>query len=208
MQKFKITALLIVALALSACASTQRLSDADRASTKTVAIGGTVQKGDLFLLAPGGASIGLMFGALGGAAASGSLENDRTAFGNFLQANSVSVDAIVRDEFEKVLRESGKVTVAAPGNASLPVLKLSIPQYGFGVTHLMSSNVVPVMRIKGELTDGAGKVLWSDSEGMLPSIASPMESTTWQRLHDDPKQIEQEWRKAAHYLAKKVVDTL
>ncbi|USX18314.1 hypothetical protein NHH82_20885 [Oxalobacteraceae bacterium OTU3REALA1] len=208
MQKIKTIAILTVALVLSACASTQRLSEADRASTKTVAISSTVQKGDLFLLAPGGANIGLMFGALGGAAASGSLANERTAFDSFLQANAVSIDAIVRDEFEKVLRASGKVAIAAPGDAALPVLKISVPQYGFGVTHLMSSNVVPVMNIKGVLTDGAGKVLWSDTESMLPSIASPMESTTWQRLHDDPKQIEQEWRKAAHYLAKKIVDTL
>lgn len=208
MQKFRTLAILIVALALSACASTQRLSEADRASAKTVALGGTVQKGQLFLLAPSGANFGLIFGVLGGAGASSSLDDQRTAFSGFLQANSVSVDAIVRDEFEKVLRDSGKVTVAAPGNANLPVLNISIPQYGFGVTHLLSSNVVPVLQIKGELKDGAGKVLWSDTERMLPSIASPMESTTWQRLHDDPKQIEQEWRKAAHYLAKKIVDTL
>ena len=73
---------------------------------------------------------------------------------------------------------------------------------------MLSSNVVPVMRIAGKMTDRDGKVLWAESETILPSIASPMETTTWVKLHDDPKTIEQEWRKAAHYLAQKIVATL
>lgn len=161
-----------------------------------------------FLLAPSGANIGLMFGAIGGAAASSTIESQQTAFGNFLQTNSVSIDAIVRDEFEKALRASGKMEISAADNATVPRLTISVPQYGFGVTHLLGSSVVPVMQIKGELTDSSGKVLWTESERMLPSIASPMDSTTWKQLHDNPKEIEQEWRKAASYLAKKIINTL
>ena len=207
MQKIKMIAILTMALTLGGCASTQRLSESDRASVRTVSVGSAVQKGDLFLLAPSSAKIGTMFGIIGAAIGSTSA-SDRTAFDNFLQAHAVSVDAIVHDEFVKVLRASGKVAIGAPGNETLPVLKVSLPQYGFGVTYLTSSNVVPVMQIKGELTDSAGKVLWSDTERMFPSIASPMDPTTWQQLHDDPKRIEKEWRKAAHYLAQKMVDTL
>lgn len=208
MKKLKTILVLATVLMLSACASSQRLSEADRAKSKTVAISNTVQKGQLFLLAPSGANIGLMFGAIGGAAAAGSIENQQTVFGNFLQANAVSVDAIVRDEFEKALRASGKMEITTSDNAAVPLLTISVPQYGFGVTHLLGSSVVPVMQIKGELTDVTGKILWTESERMLPSIASPMDSTTWMQLHDNPKEIEQEWRKAAYYLAKKIVDTL
>jgi hypothetical protein len=43
---------------------------------------------------------------------------------------------------------------------------------------------------------------------MLPSIASPMEAKTWEELSKNPKLIEEEWRKAARYLAKKVVEDL
>ena len=46
------------------------------------------------------------------------------------------------------------------------------------------------MHIKAELTESTGRVLWTDTESMLPSIASPMDSTTWQQLRDDPKLIE------------------
>lgn len=208
MKKLKTILVLAIAVMLSACASSQRLSEADRAKSKTIALEKTVQKGQLFLLAPSGANIGLMFGAIGGAAASSTIESQQTAFGNFLQTNSVSIDAIVRDEFEKALRASGKMEISAADNATVPRLTISVPQYGFGVTHLLGSSVVPVMQIKGELTDSSGKVLWTESERMLPSIASPMDSTTWKQLHDNPKEIEQEWRKAASYLAKKIINTL
>jgi hypothetical protein len=208
MQKFKTLAVVAMALLLSACASTQRMSATDRAQLKSVAVSNSVQKGPLFLLAPGGANIGLMFGAVGGLASSGAMKSNQAAFDGFVASHGVAVDAIVRDEFEKALRESGKVNIVAAGGPGIPVMTVAVPQYGFGVPHLLSSNVVAVMHIQGTLTDSTGKVLWSESERILPSIASPMETTTWKQLHDDPKLIEAQWRKAAHYLAKKVVDTL
>jgi hypothetical protein len=162
----------------------------------------------MFLLAPGAANIGLMFGALGGLAAGGSPEAGQAAFSTFVDAHAVSIDTIVREEFEKVLRDSGKVTVATAGTRGVPVMTIAVPQYGFGVPHLLSSNVVAVMQIQCALTDSSGKVLWSESERILPSIASPMETTTWKQLHDDPKMIDAQWRKAARYLANKVVGTL
>lgn len=208
MKKFKTAAILAVALALSACGSTQRLSETDRTQLKTVTVSNSVQKGPLFLLAPGGSNIGLMFGAVGGLAASGSLKTSEAVFSAFLDAHAVSIDRIVREEFEKVLRESGKVAIAAPGTTAVPVMSISVPQYGFGVPHMLSSNVVAVMQIKCALTDSTGKVLWSESERILPSIASPMDSTTWAQLRENPKLIETQWRTAARFLALKVVNTL
>lgn len=208
MKNLGLVILLAAHLVLTGCASTQRLSEADRARAKTVVVNTKVEKGQLFLLAPSGANIGLMFGAAGGLAASGAINDQQAAFGTFLDKNAVSVEAIVRDEFQKVLRDSGKVAIATEANPALPVISVSVPQYGFGVTHLLSSNVVPVMQLKGEMKDSTGKVMWTESERMLPSIASPMEPTTWTQMHDNPKSIDEQWRKAAHYLAQKVVETL
>lgn len=208
MKNLGLVILLAANLALAGCASTQRLSEADRTRAKTVVVNTKVQKGQLFLMAPSGANIAMMFGAVGGAVASGSINDEQAAFGAFLDKNAVSIEAIVRDEFQKVLRESGKVAIAAENNPALPVISVSVPQYGFGVTHLLSSNVVPVMQIKCEMTDNAGKVMWSESERIMPSIASPMEPTTWAQMHDNPKSVAEQWRKAAHYLAQKVVQTL
>lgn len=210
MQKYKsIIAMIGVAL-LCGCASTQRLSEADRLRSKTVTISANVQKGELFLLAPSGANIGLIFGALGGAAASGSINDSQKAFEEFVKANSVSIETIVRQEFVKALRESGKVVIATPAqeSAGLPVISISVPQYGFGVTHLLSSNVVPVVQLKADMRDAIGNLLWSESERMLSSIASPMDATTWEQLRANPKLIEEKWRQASRYLAKKMVAAL
>jgi hypothetical protein len=208
MKNYKTMVILAMALVLSACGSTQRLSETDRTQLKTVTVSNSVQKGPLFLLAPGGANIGLMFGAVGGLASAGALKTSEAAFGAFLDTHAVSIDTIVREEFEKVLRESGKVTIAQPGANNLPVMTIAVPQYGFGVPQMFSSKVVAVLQIKCALTDSSGKVLWSESERILPSIASPMETTTWTQLRDNPKLIEAQWRKAANFLAKKVVATL
>jgi hypothetical protein len=88
-----------MALVLSACGSTQRLSETDRTQLKTVTVSNSVQKGPLFLLAPGGANFVAMFGAIGGLAASGTLKSNEAAFGAFLDKHAVSVDTIVREEF-------------------------------------------------------------------------------------------------------------
>ncbi|MES2072978.1 MAG: hypothetical protein V4488_21680 [Pseudomonadota bacterium] len=208
MHKARLLAAIALTLIVCGCASTQKLSEVDRAKFKTARINQTVQKGQLFLLAPSGANVGLIFGAIGGAAASGSIADTQKSFTDFLDKNSLSIEKIVREEFEKALKESGKLAIAGPEESSAPVINISVPQYGFGVTHLLSSNVVPVIQVKCDLVDSSAKLIWSENERMLPSIASPMQSTTWAQLHDDPKQIEEQWRKASRILVKKIIDTL
>ena len=203
-------ALLCVTLFLTGCAApTQRLSDADRNLAKTAQISQTVQKApDAFLLAPSAANIGMMFGAVGGLATAGAQQTHGDAFREFLAKNSISIEKIAREEMERVLRESGKVSIVAPGSPTAPTIKINVQQYGFGVVHLVSSKVVPVLMIKCDMVDSSGRTIWSASDRMLPSVASPMESTTWEELRDNPKRIEEEWRKASRFLAKAIVQQL
>jgi hypothetical protein len=209
LQPAKLVAVLAVALILSGCAATQKLSDEDRAKFKSAKISGSVEKApQVFLLAPSGANIGLMFGAVGGLAAGASIEESQNAFVAYLDKNSISVEKIVREEIEAALRASGKLAIASPGDAAAPVIKIAVPQYGFGVTHLLADKVVPVLWIKCDMVDSTGKLLWSANERMLPSIASPMEPTTWDELRANPKRIEEQWRKASRHLGKKIVDEL
>ena len=168
LSKLKLAAIIAVALIMCGCATTQQLSNTDRARLSAARISGNVEKGQVFLLAPGGANIGLMFGAVGGLAASGSIEDSRKAFAAFLEKNSLSIEKIVHEEIERAVRESGKLTIAATGESQAPTINISVPQYGFGV----------------------------------------VQSTTWSQLHDDPRQIEDQWRKASRYLARKLINTL
>lgn len=201
----KLLAMVMAALVMGGCATSQRLSAENKEKIKSAQISQSVEKGEVFLLAPGGAAAGMMFGAVGGLASSGAVANSQTAFVDYLNKNNISIEKIVEEEFEKSLRASGKLTIASAGDNSVPTIKLSVPQYGFGVTHLLSSNVVPVLQIKGEMFDGAGKAIWSASDRMLPSIASPMNATAWTQIANDPKQIEEQLRKAAKYLTDKLV---
>ena len=195
-------------LLVSGCATSQKMSGEDRDKIKTVQISPSVDKGQVFLLAPGGAAVGLMFGAVGGLASSGSIQDSQTAFVDYLKRNNIAIERLVQEEFDSALRASGKLAVAATADPSLPTIKLSIPQYGFGVTHLLSSNVVPVLQLKGEMVDASGKVIWNATDRMLPSIASPMDAKPWSELVADPKQVESQLRKAAAFLSKKLVQEL
>src|ERR1051325_496524 len=103
-------ALIVAMVVLAGCAApTQQLSKEDRGKLGTVRIG-TVQKAQLFILAPG-TGIGLMFGAVGGALASGPIEDSRKAFSGFVERNGISIEAIARDEVVRALGESGKLAV-------------------------------------------------------------------------------------------------
>lgn len=207
-MSIKLALIGMVAVVLSGCASTQRMSDEDRAKVKAAHISSSVEKGQAFVLPPGGASVGLMFGAVGGLASSGAIQDAHTAFTVYLQKNNISIERIVQEEFESALKASGKLEVIASANPSIPTIKMAVPQYGFGVVHLLSSNVVPVLQLSSEMVDGTGKVIWRASDRMLPSIASPMDSVAWADIANSPTEIEKRLRAAAAFLSKKLVSEL
>lgn len=206
-NKFVAT-LIGVTLLISGCATSQKLSGEDREKIKAAQISSNIEKGQVFLLAPGGASVALMFGAVGGIASAGAISDSQTAFLDYLNRHNISIERVVQEEFERTLRASGKLAISNMADTATPTIKLSIPQYGFGVTHLLSSNVVPVLQLKGEMFDASGKVVWSATDRMLPSIASPMDSKRWADLVAEPKQVEEQLRKAAAYLSQKLVQEL
>ncbi len=210
MRGLQLLGILLITLLLSACAATQQLSEPDRARAKTVTVSPTVEVGQLFMLAPGGANTVALVRAAS-FVSTNSLNTDPASFGKLSDHHHISIDIIVREEFEKVLRESGKLALApagAAGTAALPVMRIAVPQYGFGVPHMLSSKVVAVMQIQCTLTDSGGKVMWSENERIVPSIASSMDTVEWTSLRDNPALIEEQYRKAARYLAEKVVERL
>ncbi len=205
----RLVALAVLSLLLAACAApTQRLSSDDKARVKAARLNTNVEiVASPFLLAPGDGG-GLMFGAIGGAMAAGGIEESRKVFVTYLDKNSISIQKLLLEELDKALRESGKLMIASASDTTAPQININVRQYGFGVTHLLSANVVPVLWVQCDMVDGAGKVMWSSSERMFPSIASPMEAMKWEELVTDPKLMEEQWRKAARYAAKRIVGEL
>ena len=203
-------AALLTSLALAGCATTsQPLSQADRAKHASVRISDTVTKpAEPYLLAPGGANIGLMFGALGGAAASGTIQDNQKLFARFLETNSISIEKIAREEIEAALRSSNKFQIAAGNDPAIPEIRISILQYGFSVPHLLSSEVVPTLLVQCEMKDSTGKLLWAGNDRILPSIASSIESTNWEEMQKNPQLAEKRLREGLRVVANTIMQEL
>jgi len=168
-------ALAAVLLLAAGCAgTTPHVADPARKSVTMVSVGRTVTKPpEMFYLGPG--NVGLLFGAIGGAASAPGIADERKAFQSHVEKHGISIEAIARDELDQAIRKSGKLAVADQPVAGGATMVVSVLQYGFGVPNLFSSNVVPVVYLKCELIDAAGKVLWSardrDAEARQPCRA-------------------------------------
>lgn len=193
---------LALSFLLAGCGTTSLVSDPARKSIKAVTIDATVAKPpQMFYLGPGDGG-GLMFGAIGGAIASGPIERSRVAFQAFIEQKGISIEKLVREEVEAAVRSSGKLAIA-PGGGTL---KITILQYGFGVPHLASSFVVPIVGFQCDILDANGKLVWSTSE-RLSTLGNPVEPVRPEAMRDDPALIEKTWRAAAKHLAANILGT-
>jgi hypothetical protein len=197
---------LVAAFLLTGCGTTSLVSDPARSKISAVSINGLVTKPpQMFYLGPGDGG-GLMFGAIGGALAAGPIEKSRVSFQGFIEQNNISIERIVQQEVEAAIRASGKLAIQPPDKAGQGRLGITIIQYGFGVPHLLSSYVVPIVGIQCDLTDASGKVVWSASERLL-TLGNPVEPIKPEAMRDDPKLIEAKWRAAVKYLADNLMKT-
>jgi hypothetical protein len=191
-------------LALAGCASVQPISDTDRKAVVAVAIAPQVAKPPaMYYLGPGGAA-GLMFGAIGGAMAAGSIEESRKSFQQFVDRNGISIEGIVLDEVSAAVKRSRKfplVDAPQPGAATLLV---SIYQYGFSIPNGFSSKLVPILALRCELKDAAGKLVWSADDRLL-TLGNPVEPSEPDAIRNDPRAMEASWRAAARHLAAAIV---
>lgn len=188
--------------ALAGCGTTQIVSDPARVNVKVVAIESVPLPRDRFFYLGPGDGTGLMFGAIGGAASAGRIQDSRTAFLAFIDSKGVSLERIAREEVSAAVERSGKLKTGTGGGT----LRITFQQYGFGVPHLGSSYVVPVMTYQCEILDPAGKVVWAASE-RLSTLGNPVEPVKPEAMRDDPALIEKTWRAAARHIATNVLAT-
>ncbi len=191
-------------LLFAGCAAVQPISNADRKNISSVTISPEVTKpAAMFYLGPGGVT-GLMFGAIGGALSAGSIEESRKSFQQYVDRNGISVEKIVYEEVSSALRQSGKFPLAAAPQPGGAVLVVSIVQYGFSIPHGFSSELVPILGVRCEMKDAAGKLLWSAQEHTRP-LGNPVESSKPDAIRNDPKAMEGSWRAAAKHIAAAIV---
>jgi hypothetical protein len=199
--------LLALPLLLSACATTQPLSDEDRKKVSAVSISSNVQKAPvMYYLGPDAAPFFAM-GAIGGAVIAATSVEPARVLQEYAEKNGIFIEKIAFQEIDAAIRQSGKLRVSAPGEATEAIMNVYVYQYGFSIPTGFSSNLVPVMAIKCEMVDTAGKVIWSANDSVL-TLRNPAPPMSLQAMRDDPKRIEEAWRRAAKHIAGKIAFAL
>lgn len=194
---------LALLLLLSACATTQQLSDEDRKKISVVRINSNVQKAPvMYYLGPDAGPL-FAFGAVGGAVIAATSAEPARVLQEFAEKNGIFIEKIAFQEIDDAMRRSGKLKVAASGEAAEATMNVIVYQYGFSIPNGFSSNLLPVVAIRCEMVDLAGKVIWSANDNVL-TIRNPAPPMTLQAMRDDPKRIEDAWRRAAKHIAGRI----
>lgn len=195
--------LLALLFLFSGCATTQKLGDEDRRKIGVVRISSNVQVAPtMFYLGPG-TGVLFAFGAIGGAAAAAASVEPGKALQQFAEKNNIFIEKIALEEIDAAIRQAGKLKVLNTGEPTDAVVNVIVYQYGFGIPHGFSSRLGPILGIRCEITDAGGKVLGSANDYVLRA-----ETMTLQEMRDDPKRIEDAWRKAAKRIAGNIAAAL
>lgn len=199
--------LLALLFLLSGCAMTQNLGDEDRKKISVVRINSAVQKVPaMYYLGPE-TSGALWFGAIGAAVAATSSLEPANVLREFAEKNGIFIEKIAFQEIDAALRKSGKLKVSDSGEATEAVINVMVIQYGFSVPNLFTSKLVPVVTIECEMVDATGKVIWRARDSVL-TLRNPAASMSLEAMRDDPKRIEDAWRKASIRIAGNIAKTL
>ena len=204
----KVLLSLVVAAVIAGCAPAPlKMSSADRKSIQLAHVSGNVAKPpEPYYLGPGGGA-GLAFGALGAIISEPSRQAGRNSFRDFLEANNIVIERIVREEFSAALRASGKLLLADKPEAGAATISLAIKVYGLSIPHGFSSNLVPILAVECSMADAAGKTVWSASDRVL-SLGNPVDALPGEQLRNDAQAIERVLRAAAKHVSAGIVREL
>lgn len=207
MTKQILAGLGVVCLLLTGCASTQQLSDADRASLASVRVNTDVETApQMYYMGPA-SGIGFAFGAVGGVLTAVANMGPGEQFRKFAEEHGISIDRIVREEAIRAFQETGKVKLIEAAGAEAPTLNIKVPMYGFSIPHGFSGSLVPVIGIQCSLVDAQGKTIWSSRDSVGP-LGNPAEGKTPDEYRANPALIEEAWRQAARKVMADIARTL
>jgi hypothetical protein len=207
--------LLCLCLFAGGCAQVPHVNDPGRSKIDTVVIERNVPKPEqLYYLGPG--SMGwMMFGVVGVAvgqatgAVAATTSEPAALLLDHIKKNGIEMDRIAYEEVDAEMRHWGRLTVLdAPPAAPVPnvgTLKIAVLRYGFSIPNGFSSRLVPLVILKFELVDAAGKVVWSSNDRTHP-LGNPVEPLTVEEMRDNPKSIEIAWRGASRYISKRLLE--
>ncbi|EJE54721.1 hypothetical protein PMI14_00351 [Acidovorax sp. CF316] len=201
----RILALAAMAVFLSGCATTTQISGADRTALKSVVVSRDVAVPEkMTYMGPGGATH-MVFGVVGALATQSSREATRDAFQKEVSSGA-TIDQIAYEETLAQLRQSGKFPLRDTRDAGSATLHILVEGYGFSIPNGFSSNLVPTLRMRLELKDSGGRVLWT-ARDYLSVLGGPVEPVAADVIRTNAAAREASWRAGAKALAAKLVAT-
>jgi|GEM_PF-4052268 len=197
--------ILAMVLALPSCATNQKITAADKEKIGEISIAETVIKSDSFYYYGPASTVGMMFGAIGGAVAASANQAPAAEMKKLSEDNGILPDQIAREALTKAMAESGKFRIASGKSQAGNTIVISVPLYGLSIPNGFSSELIPVFMIRCEMFDANGKKIWSVSESasIMNSAAQP---ASFDQIKADPKLLEAAWHVAAREVSKAIVE--
>lgn len=194
----------LVAITATGCISAQKQSMAEDVLISGIRVDPEVKLPDEMYYVGPGLGAGMMFGAIGAAAASSGNETDSDVIRRFAADNGVDISAIVRDAFERGLRKEGSYPYDEKAET---VLSIEILRYGLSIPHGFSRNLVPILLVQARITDEKDTILWQGGDSVLP-LGGPADSVKLAEIMADPSVLEALWRAAADRTAEETLKQL
>jgi hypothetical protein len=194
------------AIILSGCASTVPLSQESRKSIRSISISETVSLPDNMFYHGGGQTLGMLFGAVGGAVAGSASQRPADQIRTFMQASNINVDEMVRFAFTDELEKASVFEISDSKSVDAQI-ELEINMYGLIQVHGYSSRLRPIMAVRGKLIDNNGKVLWI-GHGSTPAFTSNLPAHTLAEYSADPELLKKAFLDASRIVALELLSDL
>lgn len=177
---------IFAATLLSNCQSTKALSGADKASIRKVYVNTQVGMPEKpFVQTRGDIWAGALGGAVGGAIAGSNMSQEDQVI-QYLNANKIRVDQMLRNDFIHHLKRTGDFTVVNSSSLADAQFDLKVLAYGIGQNgNAFSNKYRTVMSTEGILSKNGGNVVWKNN-GICTAIDGDRPQASWDELFTQP----------------------
>jgi hypothetical protein len=190
----------------------QSLSTADRASLRSAQVG-EIKVAQPLSYQGKGAGMGAVFGIVGALAESAAQSSGPADEGTLL-ARAIGPDhallkEVVKTEFVAAASQrSGIAFVEGQASAPAARLDLTVNVYGFQRSHLLASQVQPMLNLTASLSAADGRVLWRKSDYITALAAENAQAYDVERLVKQPELLRAALRQVTTLVVRNIVEDL
>ncbi len=198
-------------LTLAGCAGLPqvKMTEANKASTRTVRVNPQVTLPNDMFFQGRAQSISMGVGGLVGALAGQAMANEpKGQILAVMQQRQISLAQILSSEFEKAIQAQGRYVLAKPGNEADAELKLLVNMYGLGQTQGFSALLYPVMNVSATLVNKQGVVIWQKTDFVTPQNKLNNQGHEFKVYLENPELLRGTWTNISAVLSKLLLEKM